>query len=566
MVWSPRRPPARPQPATSDLGRPGRAPAAARAPGTALPRRPRRGTPPGPGVELTRPGRGRRHAPARLPGLRGLRRRRCCPASAAPMDGRRSGGRSSVDRTSPRRGRPGHRRRRAAVLGSPRGARHPSWCRRSQRRGPPASSPQRRLRRSPVALRSGRGGRDAAKRGCDQGSHRPPLDSQLQRHGPADPRGPTTSSTRRAGSTSVAESVTITDNRTGRVDRDPHRQRRRRRREWKKLLGNTWFYDPAFTQTAATSSAITEIDGENGHPPLPRLPHRAAGRALHLPRGRLPADLRRAAHRRAVREWKHEITYHTFIHENVRKRFMEGFHHDAHPMGMLVSAVRRPVDLLPRGQGDPGRRGAATSRSCASSPRCPPSPPAPPLQRRAAVRLPRQLPRLRRQLPLDDVEDRRAPLRAPTRSSAHALDVLFILHADHEQNCGTAAMRVIGSSHADPYSACAGAAAALYGPRHGGANEAVIKMLNEIGRIDNVEAFVEEVKAGQGAAPGLRPPRLQELRPAGHDHQEDRLRRLRRHRQEPAARHRPQARGGRARRRLLHQPQALPQRRLLLRA
>jgi citrate synthase len=86
---------------------------------------------------------------------------------------------------------------------------------------------------------------------------------------------------------------------------------------------------------------------------------------------------------------------------------------------------------------------------------------------------------------------------------AHALDVLFILHADHEQNCGTAAMRVIGSSHADPYSACAGAAAALYGPRHGGANEAVIKMLNEIGSIDNVDAFVTDVKAGKGRLQGF---------------------------------------------------------------
>jgi citrate synthase len=124
--------------------------------------------------------------------------------------------------------------------------------------------------------------------------------------------------------------------------------------------------------------------------------------------------------------------------------------------------------------------------------------------------------------------------------------VLFILHADHEQNCSTTAMRVVGSSHADPYSATAAAAAALYGPRHGGANEAVIRMLTEIGSIDNVEPSSRR-QGGQGPPAGLRPPGLQELRPPGQDHQADRRRGVRGHRQEPAARHRPEARGGRAR-------------------
>ena len=100
-----------------------------------------------------------------------------------------------------------------------------------------------------------------------------------------------------------------------------------------------------------------------------------------------------------------------------------------------------------------------------------------------------------------------------------ALEVLFILHADHEQNCSANAMRAIGSSKADPYSAMAGAAAALYGPLHGGANEAVLRMLAEIGDVENVPGFVERVKAGRRPPDGLRPPRLQELRPAGEDHQ-----------------------------------------------
>ena len=149
---------------------------------------------------------------------------------------------------------------------------------------------------------------------------------------------------------------------------------------------------------------------------------------------------------------------------------------------------------------------------------------------------------------------------------ARALDILFILHADHEQNCSTTAMRVVGSSHSDPYSATAAAAAALYGPRHGGANEAVIRMLTDIGSIENVPDFIATVKAGtrRPAAPGLRSPRVQELRPAGEDHQADGRRGLRGDGQEPAARHRAEARGDRAQRRVLHLAQALPQRRLLL--
>ena len=158
------------------------------------------------------------------------------------------------------------------------------------------------------------------------------------------------------------------------------------------------------------------------------------------------------------------------------------------------------------------------------------------------------------------------PHYEPNPVLAKALDVLFILHADHEQNCGTTAMRVVGSAHSDPYICTAAAAAALYGPRHGGANEQVIRMLTEIGSHRQRRRLHRRGEGRQGQAPGLRPPRLQELRPPGQDHQADGLRGVRGDGQEPAARHRPQARGGGAGRRLLHQPQALPQRRLLLRA
>ena len=138
----------------------------------------------------------------------------------------------------------------------------------------------------------------------------------------------------------MAESITIIDNRTGNQLEIPIRNGGVAASEWSKLLPGIWFYDPGFVATAACESSITFVDGDAGHPALPRLPDRGAGRALQLPRGRLPAAARRAAHRRASStSWRHEITYHTFIHENVRKRFLEGFHYDAHPMGMLVSAV-----------------------------------------------------------------------------------------------------------------------------------------------------------------------------------------------------------------------------------
>ena len=156
------------------------------------------------------------------------------------------------------------------------------------------------------------------------------------------------------------------------------------------------------------------------------------------------------------------------------------------------------------------------------------------------------------------------PKYDPNPVLEHALDVLFILHADHEQNCSTNAMRGVASSQVDPYSAAAAAAAALYGPLHGGANEQVLKMLREIGSVDNVPAYINRVKQRRAAPDGVRSPGVQELRPAGDDHQGRRQRGVRGDRPQPAARHRARARADRARGRLLHQPQALPERRFLL--
>ena len=300
----------------------------------------------------------------------------------------------------------------------------------------------------------------------------------------------------------MAESVTVTDNRSGEsveipivnggVDASP----------WKKLLGNVWFADPGFTQTAATTSAITELDGEAGilryrGYPIEQLAEQSTYLevAYLLIFGELPTAEEFSA-------WKHEITYHTFIHENVRKRFMEGFHHDAHPMGMLVSAVAALSTFYPAAKeiDNEAIRRKQMVRLIAKMPTLAAG------AHRFSVGMPFVYP--------DNTLDFSAnflsmmwkiaePHYQPDPVLARALDVLFILHADHEQNCGTTAMRVIGSSHVDPYSATAGAAAALYGPRHGGANEAVIKMLTEIDSVDNVAAYVQAVKDGKGRLQGF---------------------------------------------------------------
>jgi citrate synthase len=291
----------------------------------------------------------------------------------------------------------------------------------------------------------------------------------------------------------VAESVTITDNRSGESIEIPIVDGGIDAKQWKKLLGNTWFYDPGYTQTAATSSAITEIDGDAGilryrGYPIEQLAESSSYLevAYLLLNGELPNAEQYA-------EWTHEITYHTFIHENVRKRFMEGFHYDAHPMGMLVSAVAALSTFYHEAKdiSSPEVLQKQTTRLIAKMPTLAAC------AHRFSVGMPFVYP--------DNSLDFSAnflsmmwkvaePRFDANPALAHALDVLFILHADHELNCGTAAMRMVGSSHADPYVATAAAAAALYGPRHGGANEAVINMLNTIGSIDDVDAYVQRVK------------------------------------------------------------------------
>jgi citrate synthase len=300
----------------------------------------------------------------------------------------------------------------------------------------------------------------------------------------------------------VADSITITDNRSGESVEIPIVDGGVDSTAWRKLLPGVWFSDPALMTTAFTSSSITELDGENGilryrGYPIEQLAEHSTYLevAYLLLNGELPTAPQ-------LETWKYDITHHTYIHENMRKRFMEGFHYDAHPMGMLVSAVAALSTFYPEAKevADPEVRQKQIVRLIAKMPTLAAC------AHRFSQGMPFVYPDNSQDLPanflrmmFDPVEN--VPWRDPVLQ--RALDVLFILHADHEQNCGTTAMRVIGSSHADPYSATAGAAAALYGPRHGGANEAVLRMLNEIGSIDNVQDFVTGVKQGKGLLQGF---------------------------------------------------------------
>jgi citrate synthase len=295
----------------------------------------------------------------------------------------------------------------------------------------------------------------------------------------------------------VTESITITDNRTGNQLEIPIRNGGVEAGEWNKLLPGIWFYDPGFTATAACESSVSFVDGDAGI--LRYRGYEIAELAEHsnylevaylLLHGELPTAGEFDA-------WRHEITYHTYIHENVRKRFLEGFHYDAHPMGMLVSAVAAlsTFYLDAKEIFDPEARRRQVIRLIAKMPTL----------AAAAHRFSVGMPFVYPDNSLDFAGNFLSmmwkvaePRFDANPTLARALDILFILHADHEQNCSTTAMRVVGSSHADPYSCCAAACAALYGPRHGGANEMVIRMLTEIGSIENVPAFIDSVKQGNG--------------------------------------------------------------------
>jgi citrate synthase len=254
-------------------------------------------------------------------------------------------------------------------------------------------------------------------------------------------------------------------------------------------------YDPAFLNTASCRSAITFIDGERGilryrGYPIEELAGRASflDAAWLLLRGELPDKEESAS-------WAREVTNHTYVHENVKK-FIDGFHYDAHPMGILVSTVAALSTFYPEAKAvsDQARQQEQIVRLIAKMPTLAA------FAYRHAMGLPYAYPDDELSYAgnfLNMMRKMTEPTYRPDPVLEHALDTLFLLHADHEQNCSTSAMRVVGSSRVDPYSAAAAAAAALYGPLHGGANEQVLRMLREIGSVDNVPAYIQRVKRGE---------------------------------------------------------------------
>jgi citrate synthase len=300
----------------------------------------------------------------------------------------------------------------------------------------------------------------------------------------------------------MTDTLTIVDNRTGKKYELPVQDGTIRAMDLRQIKAapddfGLMTYDPAFMNTANCRSSITYIDGDKGillyrGYPIEQLAEDSdfLETAYLILFGELPTTSQRQT-------WVRDITFHTMLHENIKK-FMEGFRYDAHPMGIFLSTVGALSTLNPDAKliFDKGSRLRQTQRLIAKVPSI------------AAYAFRHSIGR-----PYNSPDNelsftgnflnmlfKMTELKyQPNPVLARALDVLFILHADHEQNCSTTTMRTIGSSHVDPYSALAGAAAALYGPLHGGANEAVLRMLKEIGSVAKVPEFIKRVKAGDGA-------------------------------------------------------------------
>jgi len=303
-----------------------------------------------------------------------------------------------------------------------------------------------------------------------------------------------------------SDTVTITDNRTGKSYTLPVANGAIRAMDLRQIrTGPEDFgllsYDPAFTNTASTVSRITEIDGDRGilryrGYPIEELAERSnyLEVAYLLLNGELPTLDQMDA-------WVWQVTHHTWVHENVKK-FMDGFHHDAHPMGMLISAVAALSTFYPeaRDAGDPATRRLQIIRLIAKMPTLAA------FAFRHSLGLPYAYPDNELSYTgnfLNMLFKTTEVKYEPNRTIERALEVLFILHADHEQNCSTNAVRSVGSSQVDPYSALAGGVAALYGPLHGGANEEVLRMLRAVGSKDRIPEFIRQVKDGKAKLMGF---------------------------------------------------------------
>jgi citrate synthase len=318
---------------------------------------------------------------------------------------------------------------------------------------------------------------------------------------------PATTSTQTESLFDMADTITVTDNRTGKQYEIPIKDgvinatALRQIKTGPDDIAGLATYDPAYMNTASCRSRITYIDGDQGileyrGYPIEQLAEQSTylETAYLIIFGELPTEGQ-------LKEWTKQITFHTMLHENIKK-LMEGFQYDAHPMGVFLSTVGAFSTFYPDAKKifDEGSRKKQIHRLIAKVPSV------------AAYAFRHSIGRPYI-YPDNDLSFTGNFLNMLFRMTElkykvdpaleRALDVLFILHADHEQNCSTSAMRGIGSSHVDPYSAMAGAAAALYGPLHGGANEAVLRMLNEIGSVQNIPAFIKGVKAGEGRLMGF---------------------------------------------------------------
>ena len=299
----------------------------------------------------------------------------------------------------------------------------------------------------------------------------------------------------------ASDTLTITDNRTGRTYEVPIKEGTIRALDLRQIKTDAddfglMTYDPAFMNTAACRSSITFIDGDKGileyrGYPIEQLAEKSSyvETAYLLLNGELPT-------KSELEQWQHTITHHTFLNENL-KGVLDSFRYNAHPMGMLIAMISALGTFYPEAKniGDKANRQRQIERLIAKMITIAA------FEYRHMMGLPKVYPDNDLSYPGNflNMMFKTTELKyKPQPALERALDVLFILHADHEQNCSTSAMRVIGSSEVDPYSAVAGAAAALYGPLHGGANEQVIRMLQEIGSISHIPEFIKKVKAGEG--------------------------------------------------------------------
>src|SRR5687767_350508 len=304
----------------------------------------------------------------------------------------------------------------------------------------------------------------------------------------------------------MADTLTIIDNRTGKRYEIPIFNGTIRSTDLRQIEAGSGDhglagFDPAFMNTSFCRSAITYIDGDQGvleyrGYPIEQLAEKSTylETAYLIIFGQLPTEAE-------LREWTKQITLHTMLHENTKK-LMEGFQYDAHPMSVFLSTVGAFSAFYPDAKQifDEESRKKQIHRLIAKVPSVAA------YAYRHSIGRPYIYPDndlsftgnfLNMLFRMTELKYKVNPVLEK------ALDVLFILHADHEQNCSTSAMRGIGSSHVDPYSAMAGAAAALYGPLHGGANEAVLRMLTEIGSVQHIPAFIKGVKAGEGRLMGF---------------------------------------------------------------